>query len=247
MGSKPARDDENPSTGINWKLFLLVAGIAGIAIAAFTLLPSGEGDGASADIDSSGVDVGQSSGQNNQLAVETETQDTEEMAAEATELKGIEVIEIDDGGIGVSSLSQVNAKYSYKCDSRITFEEILVKRDDVEKITLNTHTANIINVSWEKQGEGRDKGKIRMVGYLKANTRYGSATSINSCCACRKSRLIDTSPNAFTSYYEVSRNQIGNRLDKEAYDEYWEGKFFLSEAISQKDFKRVKFVYLDLS
>ena len=74
----PAGGYETPSAGVNWKLFLLVAGIIGIVLAAFALFPSGEKDGVSADIDGTGADVGQSGGPDNLPgAVEDETRTAE--------------------------------------------------------------------------------------------------------------------------------------------------------------------------
>jgi len=78
----PAGGYETPSAGINWKLFLLVVGIAGIALAVFALLPSGEKNSVSADIDGAGADVGQSGGADNlsPVTTKTETPDAEPTA-----------------------------------------------------------------------------------------------------------------------------------------------------------------------
>ena len=78
MGSKPEREDETPSAGINWKMFLLVAGIIGVAFFAGMMM-QGDGDSVSADVNSPSVDIGQGIEPNNPpAAVETETPDTAE-------------------------------------------------------------------------------------------------------------------------------------------------------------------------
>lgn len=76
MGSKPEREDENPSARINWKLFLLVVGIIGIAFFAGMMIQS-DGDSAnSADVNSPDA-IGQGIRPDSQsVAVETETRRT---------------------------------------------------------------------------------------------------------------------------------------------------------------------------
>ena len=75
MGSKPEREDETPSTGINWKLFLLVAGIIGIAFFAGMMMQS-DGDSAPADVNSPDA-IGQSGGSKSPAAaVEPDTEPT---------------------------------------------------------------------------------------------------------------------------------------------------------------------------
>ena len=79
MGSKPEREDETPSAGINWKLFLLVAGIIGaVFFAGMAMQSDGDSISSTVDADSPNIDIGQGSGPNNPpVAVETETGELE--------------------------------------------------------------------------------------------------------------------------------------------------------------------------
>jgi len=76
--STPVKKQETPSAaGINWKLFLLVAGIIGIAFFAGMAMQSNGNSANSVDV-SNPTDIGQSIGPNNPpVAVETETPNEE--------------------------------------------------------------------------------------------------------------------------------------------------------------------------
>lgn len=77
----PAGGYETPSAGINWKLFLLVAGIIGIAFFAGMAMQS-DGDSAPADVNSPSAYIGQDIKPNNPpVAVETETLDAKPTAS----------------------------------------------------------------------------------------------------------------------------------------------------------------------
>ena len=86
MGSKPEREDETPSAGINWKLFLLVAGIIGaVFFAGMAMQGDGDSISSTVDADSPNIDIGQGSGPDNlAVAVETETPDAEPTATYKT-------------------------------------------------------------------------------------------------------------------------------------------------------------------
>ena len=67
----PVGGHETPSAGIDWKLFLLIAGIIGAVFFAGMAMQS-DGDSAPADADSPDA-IGQGSGQDRLVAVETES------------------------------------------------------------------------------------------------------------------------------------------------------------------------------
>ena len=113
MRSKPEREDDTPSAGINWKLFLLVAGIIGVA---FFVGMAMQGDGNSvnpSDVnnpDPTGPDIRPS---DPPVAVETATPDVEETETGLKLLKKVGPIKFSPDLIGSES-AIVAADYQEK-------------------------------------------------------------------------------------------------------------------------------------
>ena len=155
MGSKPEREDETPSTGINWKMFLLVAGIIGIAFFAGMMM-QGDGDSVkSADVNNPDT-IGQGSGPDGLVAVETETPDAD--AETETGLRLMEKIGPIDLSLDlIGSGSRTATNYQ---------EKKVEVRDCVVRVVSNSITEPTVFID-RKESWNHDSGDFCVLVLLK--------------------------------------------------------------------------------
>ena len=186
----PAGRHETPSAGINWKLFLLVAGIIGIAFFAGMMM-QGDGDSISStvDADSPNIDIGPDS---LPVVVETETKTTGKTSVPVKHLTDEEVgriTEFKDMKRNVLNL------YEFRDDSgpnyRVPVGAIILDKNRLSGLEFDfegTHFSNFNTEFGEHQvtvtadlKESEHRGAVLMWQFelMNSNERVGSGAIYN--------------------------------------------------------------------
>ena len=163
----PAGGYETPSAGINWKLFLLVIGIAGIALAAFALLPSGEGDGVkSGDVADTGIgDI-----KSNQPAIVTKKNNSKVSVQHITvNAKKERTGKLLQGRTGVLYLYESSILKTSTLSKPYIIGMVIINKDKCMSLEFEGRKFSNITTTFNEYGG------IDITGYVEVTSKYPTA------------------------------------------------------------------------